>query len=229
MICVLFFSLFFFCQTSGIWKFPGKGLNLSHSCSNSRSLTYCTGPGSNPHLCRNPSCYSRILNPLHCSGNSMFSSWKVTNQMVLSLQSVKKYICALTSGYTLVLIMSQTEAKIEQNYTQGFWCGYLEDHVLSSKCPAMSCFFAFLLNIILFAVQGVFYLVNNSCRRAQNHQFILVTIYLWLNIWEFFCFFELSSLLKISFLRYRWVGTEGTILTILFKKTPNSSWCKWIV
>ena len=46
----LFF--FFYDCTCGIWKFLAQGLNpshschLHHSCSNARSLTHCTGPGS---------------------------------------------------------------------------------------------------------------------------------------------------------------------------------------
>ena len=34
------FCLFVLGYTGGIWKFPGQGLKLHHSCSNARSLTF---------------------------------------------------------------------------------------------------------------------------------------------------------------------------------------------
>ena len=45
------FCFFFLGCTQGVWKFLGQGLLLSlscslhHSCSNTGSLTHCTGPG----------------------------------------------------------------------------------------------------------------------------------------------------------------------------------------
>ena len=55
VFCFLFFVFFF--STRGIWKFPGQGLNPSHSCK----------------LC--PSCGStRSFNPLHQAGGGTLAS-----------------------------------------------------------------------------------------------------------------------------------------------------------
>ena len=44
-ICCCFFLFLPHCS---IWKFLGQVSNLSHSYSNTRSLTYCAGPGIKP-------------------------------------------------------------------------------------------------------------------------------------------------------------------------------------
>ena len=49
---------------------PDQGLNLSHSCGNVGSLTYCIRQGLNPHLYSDLSYCSWILNPRHNSGNA---------------------------------------------------------------------------------------------------------------------------------------------------------------
>lgn len=42
-------SFFFFSACiHGMWKFPGQGRNLSHSCSRARSLTSCCGTAGAP-------------------------------------------------------------------------------------------------------------------------------------------------------------------------------------
>ena len=52
--------IFFFGCTHSIWKFPGQGSNpkyscdLHHICSKARSLTYCTGPGTEPASLQQP-------------------------------------------------------------------------------------------------------------------------------------------------------------------------------
>ena len=48
LVFLLLLLFFFFSLTLSIWRFPGQGLNLSHSCSNVGSLTHCTGPGIEP-------------------------------------------------------------------------------------------------------------------------------------------------------------------------------------
>ena len=50
---------------SGIWKFLGQGLNLSHSCGSAGSFNPLPAWGSNPSLHRDLSHSSQILNPLH--------------------------------------------------------------------------------------------------------------------------------------------------------------------
>ena len=93
----LFFFFFFFFPygcSYGIWKFPGQGLNLSHSCklyhrcSNTRSFNpLCRAPGSNPCLCSDWSCWIQIPNLLHHSrncNNSVF--YKKYHQMYNSEQ-----------------------------------------------------------------------------------------------------------------------------------------------
>jgi len=40
-----FFLFFFFFPLGSIWKISGQGSNLSHCCSNARSLTHCTRLG----------------------------------------------------------------------------------------------------------------------------------------------------------------------------------------
>ena len=72
VVFTFFFFFFFFCHSCGIWKFPGQGWILSHSCdlhhscSNARSLTPCVGPGIKPSAQQRQ---HRVLNPLHHSGN----------------------------------------------------------------------------------------------------------------------------------------------------------------
>ena len=47
-----FVSVFFsFLAVPLLMEFPGQGSDLSHSCSNTRSLTPYAGPGSRLHLC----------------------------------------------------------------------------------------------------------------------------------------------------------------------------------
>ena len=53
MLYFIFYVILLFGYTKVIWKFPGQELNLSccccnlyHSCSSARSLTHCTGPGT---------------------------------------------------------------------------------------------------------------------------------------------------------------------------------------
>ena len=65
---------FFFLATPMPYKFPGQGLNqthscnLHHSCSNARSLVYCARLGIGPVL---PQRQHQILSLLCHSGNSM--------------------------------------------------------------------------------------------------------------------------------------------------------------
>ena len=77
-ICFVFYGC-----THSIWKFLDQGLNrscscnLCHSCHNNGSFNHCSWVGSNPCLCSNQSCCSRILNPLYHSRNSCFLSFLI--------------------------------------------------------------------------------------------------------------------------------------------------------
>ena len=69
----IFLNLFFVCLFLFVWlhlqhtKFLCQGLNLSHSCSNARTLTHCTGPGI-PHLNSNLCCCRDNAGSLtHCT------------------------------------------------------------------------------------------------------------------------------------------------------------------
>ena len=61
---------FFYCLTCGIWKFPGQGLNLSHSCSNTRSLTHCAVQGIEPVPPQWPKPLQLVSQPIAPQWNS---------------------------------------------------------------------------------------------------------------------------------------------------------------
>ena len=57
--------IYIYGHTHGTWKFLGQRMNLSHGCSNARSLTHCASPGikSKPLQC--PEAPVRFLT--HCA------------------------------------------------------------------------------------------------------------------------------------------------------------------
>ena len=82
---IWWFSLFFFCHTHFIWKFPGQGLKLSrlcdlcHSCSIAGSLTHCSRPGIEPAT---PQRQGGSLTHCATAGTPPFSNWTVCFLMV---------------------------------------------------------------------------------------------------------------------------------------------------
>ena len=71
-----FLLFYFFGHICAILKFPGQGLNLSHSCGNAGSL-YCTGLGIEPVT---PQRQHWILNLLFIAVNSCIFIYKTTSQ-----------------------------------------------------------------------------------------------------------------------------------------------------
>ena len=102
----LVFVLFFGC-TRGIWKFPGQGLNPSHSCDlchswgNAGSLTHCARPGIKPLPQQRPKSLQRqhhILNLLCHKGTLMvYFSFRMSFRLCISPGDPKH--CPLFWGF----------------------------------------------------------------------------------------------------------------------------------
>ena len=104
---------FFFPCTRSIWKLPGQGLNLSHSCDLRHS---CGNAGSfnplhcawdrTPHLHSDLSCYNQILNPLCHSRNSSICIFIITDLKSLTAHAIISVILGpllltdFSSGYS---------------------------------------------------------------------------------------------------------------------------------
>ena len=86
---ILFFSFFLFLAIPQVNEGSDQShsLNLSHRCSNTRSLTHCARPGSNLH----PSAPKMPPIPLHHSGNSkMLYSFCASSSASESQPAVRK-------------------------------------------------------------------------------------------------------------------------------------------
>lgn len=78
-VFILFYFFFlFYNHTSGIWKLPSQGLNLNSrcalhsSCGNAESFNPLPWTrDQTPCLSSDPSCCSRLLNPVYHSGNPL--------------------------------------------------------------------------------------------------------------------------------------------------------------
>ena len=113
LIPSLFFFFLFWC-THIIWKFPGQGLNLSHSCDLHRScgnaihLIHCLGQGSNPCCHRNARSFR------HCAtaGISFIVFFLIEVQLIYnvvlvsSVQQSDSYIYMYTYIFTHTHIYS---------------------------------------------------------------------------------------------------------------------------
>ena len=114
-----FFSLlhffFFSCgHICGIWKFPGQGLNLSHSFDLRHRFGHTisfNSPGSNPclHSFSAPICSSGILNP-PCHSRNSSPCW-ILHVAILYLKT-RVYIFFLSSkiSYWLFFVTLRNQA-----------------------------------------------------------------------------------------------------------------------
>ena len=69
-------------HTLGTWKFPGKELNLSHSCSNTRSLTHWAGPGIESHPAMTRATTVGFLTHCPHTGNSWVTFFRLNKTWI---------------------------------------------------------------------------------------------------------------------------------------------------